>query len=369
MNRNQVTNLVRKRIEEGLYPRGLLLPPERLMAEELGTSRPTLRRALEPLVKEGLLEAQPGRGTLVVDAASLEARQPWRVVAILLPGIGNPFFMEVAEAIEYAALQRGYQILLCNSRGMPHLEELHIQQLVRRRVDGVILAHPPHQEMSSAMTLLKEESIPTVSLFSSAREADCDSVILDDRAGVEQALRYLHSLGHRRIAFCRPLPDATPHPREAHFTEFMAKMSGENEASVFSIHGDKEHEVLATLRGLFQSENRPTACLAGNDNIALLLMRHLAAIEVSVPKDVSIVGFDNLRYVEYLPVPLTTVDQPKQEMGRRAAELLFERIEMGPGAPPQLHVFTPHLVIRESCTVCQEAPVSRRPRSNLSRTV
>ncbi|MFN8687062.1 MAG: substrate-binding domain-containing protein [Acidobacteriota bacterium] len=103
----------------------------------------------------------------------------------------------------------------------------------------------------------------------------------------------------------------------------------------------------------------PTACLAGNDHVALLLLKSLAALKVRVPEQFSVVGFDNLRLVEHLPVPLTTVDQPKQEMGRRAAELLFERVQSGPSLPVRSEVFTPRLVIRESSSI---SPRSEDPR-------
>ncbi|HTF67264.1 MAG TPA: substrate-binding domain-containing protein, partial [Edaphobacter sp.] len=83
----------------------------------------------------------------------------------------------------------------------------------------------------------------------------------------------------------------------------------------------------------------------------LMLTKNLAAANVSVPEAFSVVGFDNLRFVEHLPVPLTTIDQPKQEMGRRAAEMLLERIDGLSGAAFRQEIFTPHLVIRESCSV------------------
>lgn len=334
------------------------------MAEQLGTSRPTLRRALELLVGQGVIENLPGRGSLVVDSSGSDGREPWRILAILLPDIVNRFFGEVAEAIEYAALQRGYQILLCNSRSQLHLEELHIRQLVRRRVDGVILAHQPHQEMSPAVALLKQEGIPAVVLFSSAREADCDSVVLDDRAGVDQALRYLLSLGHEKIAFCRPLREEGVHPREAHYRDFMKRYNPAAPCHVFDLLGLGDTEAQSALRQMLSADDAPTGCFAGNDNVALLLMRHLAAIGVVVPRDFSVVGFDNLRFVEHLPVPLTTVDQPKQEMGRRAAELLFERIEAGPTTSPRQETFTPHLVIRESCAIVSRHQLYQRSTSD-----
>jgi DNA-binding LacI/PurR family transcriptional regulator len=349
MKRSQATETIRDWIHSGKLPRGVLLPPERTLAEELGVSRPTVRRAIEPLVQEGLLESQPGRGTLVPENPAAEGeRRDWKLLALLLPDIANRFFSEVAESIEYAALQRGYQILLCNSRHQTNLEEFHIRQIVTHRVKGVILAHDPNQEVSGSLGLLRSARIPTVLLFSTAREAECDSVVLDDRAGVEQALRYLFSLGHKRIAFCRPLPGPQPHPRETHFLEFM---NGDRTSYLLDVLDKSDDEIRARLGDLLSREDAPTACLAGNDNVALMLTKNLANLNIAVPDAFSVVGFDNLRFVRHLPVPLTTIDQPKQEMGRRAAELLFERIDAGSEMPYRQEVFTPHLVIRESCSV------------------
>jgi LacI family transcriptional regulator len=80
-------------------------------------------------------------------------------------------------------------------------------------------------------------------------------------------------------------------------------------------------------------------------------MKHLSDLGIKVPQEVSVVGFDNLRFTEHLPVPLTTVDQPTQEMGRRAVELLLERIDVGKDRPPRREVFHPHLIIRDSCAI------------------
>lgn len=351
VTRNQLTELIRQKIKAGVYPPGALLPAERTMADDLKTSRPTLRKAIEPLVNEGILELQPGRGILVLDE---NARTPWRMVALLLPDFTNRFFAEVAEAIEYAALQRGYQILLCNSRHQLNLENFHIEQLVARKIDGVILAHQPNQEIPKSVELLKQADIPTVMLFSSARESDYDSVVLDDRAGVEQALRYLVSLGHQRIAYAPPLTTGG-HPRDQHFRDFMRRHFPGYTPEILEIAGKPDDAVRAAVNAMLAAPAPPTACFAGNDNVALLLMKGLAMAGKTVPTQFSVVGFDNLRFVEHLAVPLTTVDQPKHEMGRRAAELLFERIEAGPGLPPRKEVFMPHLVIRDSCSV---APLS-----------
>lgn len=353
MTQKQLTEIIRSKIQAGFYPPGLLLPSERTMAEALGASRPTLRKAMEPLVKEGILEQQPGRGMLVPEES---ARVPWRMIALLLPDFTNRFFAEVAEAIEYAAFQRGYQIILCNSRHQPHLIEHHLKQLAARKVDGVILAHQPNQEIPKSLELLRQARIPAVLLFSSSRNADWDSVVLEDQAGVEQALRYLVSLGHRQIAYCPPLDEQSAHPRDDHYREFLRRSLPGKKPCVFHVVGRSDEQVTAALRALLADPDAPTACFAGNDHVAVRILKCLAALKVKVPAEFSVVGFDNLRLVEHLPVPLTTVDQPKQEMGRRAAELLFERLELGPDTPARREVFSPHLVIRESASLARRFP-------------
>lgn len=357
MKRSKITEILRERIEKGIFPRGSLLPAERQLAAELGVSRLTLRRAIEPLVHDGTLESQPGRGTLVPEASAEEdGRLAWKIMALVLPDISNRFFAEVAESVEYAALQQGYQILLCNSRHQPHLEEFHLSQLAERGVDGVLFAHDPHLEMPKAFARLEAAGIPTVVLFAGKRLPHCDSIALDDRAGVEQALRYLTSLGHRRIGFVRPLATGLVHLRETHYLDFLRQHAGGLAAPcTIDILEREEGAVREELALLLAPGNpeRPTAFLCGNDHVALVLMKQIGALGLRIPEDLSVVGFDNLRFVEHLPVPLTTVDQPKLEMGRRAAEMLFERINRQGQAEARFEVFRPHLVIRDSCGVPQ----------------
>lgn len=313
-----------------------------------------------PLLKAGRLINQQGVGTRVsskgMDGSVAQAvRDAWRVIALLLPDIANRFYIELTESIEYHALQRGYQLLLCNSRHQLAVEETHLRQLARRRVDGVILAHDPHLAFPTAMAVLREAKIPFVHLFSSPAHALADTVMLDERDGAAQVMRYLFSLGHRHIAFCQPVAGETPHPRERAYRELMAQHQCPVPPHFVLPYRDLDDAACATaLERVFESQPAPTAFFAGNDRVALVLLKHLTMMGIEVPADVSVVGFDNLRFTEHLPVPLTTVDQPKQEMGRRAVELLAERMEMNQDLAPRTEVFRPHLVIRSSCAIAPQ---------------
>jgi DNA-binding LacI/PurR family transcriptional regulator len=321
-----------------------------MLAAEFEVSRPTIRKALLSLVESGVLVNAPGVGTRISTGGEAPAAAPGggKIIALALPDISNRFFIEVTEAIEYALLQRGYQLLLSNYRHQPGIEEMQVRQFARRRVDGMILAHDAPQQLPLALGALEKAGIPIVLLFSAPAEARFDAVILDERAGVEQVLRYLYSLGHQRIAFCRPLADGKVHPREAAFREVTAR-AGLALAEEYILPFQALEEGRGALEKLLALAEPPTAIFAGNDRVALMVLKHLSALGVRVPEEISLAGFDNLLFTEHLPVPLTTVDQPKAAMGRRAVEMLLERVEMDFGPEIRREVFQPHLVIRDSC--------------------
>jgi DNA-binding LacI/PurR family transcriptional regulator len=350
-----ITRVLRERLESRQYAIGDFLPPERQLAKEFGVTRPTLRRALEPLVKEGLLQQQAGLGTRVpapATAAAKPAAQAWKIIGLVLPDIANRFFAEITEAVEYAALQRGYQLLLCNSRHSSAIEDVHLRQLAATGVSGVILGHDPNREFPPGMRYLEEGSIPAVFLFSSPQPGAYDSVTVDDAGGVEQVMRYLLSLGHRHIAFLRAVPGERPHPRERAFRAFLERAGcNVDESLILPYESCEDGRCRATLERLLSLSPAPTAVFTGNDRVAMVALKHLAEMGVKVPQELSVVGFDNMRLIEHLPVPLTTVDQPKLEMGRRAAEMLFDRIEIGHAGAPRSEMFQPRLIIRESCAI------------------
>jgi LacI family transcriptional regulator len=356
LKQEEVTAALRARITEGQYKTGQLIPPERSLAGEFQVARLTLRKALDPLIHEGIVVKVPGIGTRVtaVETAASNGRSRWRVLGLLIPDFSNRFFVEVTEAVEYTALQRGYQLLLCNSRHDVGLEDWHLRQLAERHVDGVVVAHDPYRELPRSLVQLEEASIPFIFLFATPGEAQFDTVALDDRSGVDDLMRYLFSLGHRRIAFCRPNEGGNMHPREQAFRSIMETAGLALPASfVISLETLTALRAPEALKRLFSGRNAPTAVFAGNDRTALLLLKRLAHLGISVPDQVSIVGFDNLRFTEDLPVALTTVDQPKQDMGRRAVELLLEKIELGRSNEPRKEIFRPRLVIRASCAIAR----------------
>ncbi len=337
---------IERGVRDGSFGEAGYLPAERELAASLGVSRPTLRKAIQSLTASGLLASLPGVGTRVNEEAHASAAP--RIVALALPDIGNRFFVEVTEAVEYTLLQRGCQLLLSNYRHQPVLEEQQLRQFLPHSVRGVILGHESAWPLPAALAEFEARSIPVVLLFGVPAETRFDTVVIDERAGVEQAMRYLFSLGHRRIAYCRPLPGFGPHVRELAFLDLMLE-AGLDTPAEFVLPFEAVERSADPIRRLFSRRRPPTAIFAGNDRAALIVMKRLAECGLEIPGDVSVMGFDNLAHTEHLPVPLTTVDQPKEVMGRRAAELLLERLDFGAGMPARREVYQPRLVIRASC--------------------
>ncbi len=337
-----VAGQISRHIHEGRFAGGYL-PAERQLAEQFGVTRPTLRRALQSLSEAGMLESRPGVGTKLVEKVP-----PSQIIALELPDIANRFYVEVTEVIEYTTLQRGYQLLLSSYRYRDNLREAQLKQFAAQGVSGVILGHDSSRELPAALDHLRERSIPAVLLFNVTMSCPFDSVTIDQHAGVMQVLRYLFSLGHERIAFCRPLESSRVTLRESFFLEIMSE-AGYAVPPEFRVTLEGLESGPEVLRKLLARKQRPTALFAGNDKVALIAMKRLSEIGCRIPEDISLVGFDNLSYTEHLPVPLTTVDQPKDLLGRRASELLFERIEHGPSLPPRREVYQPRLVVRASC--------------------
>jgi DNA-binding LacI/PurR family transcriptional regulator len=333
------------------------LPPERMLAAELGVSRPMLRSSLRQLMQSGELISHPGIGTRIARRAlpRRDGNLPAPVIGLVLPDLGSPFFSEITESIEYAALQHGYQLLLCNCRHQPAFEERHIRMLANQHVAGVILAHDPHLPFPESASLLHAEGIPYVGLFNASSRALCDSVAVDDFSGIYQAMRYLTSLGHKQIAFCRPVPGSAPHPREQAYLQYLRE-AGSPAIGKFIVTLEMldERHYAEELGSLLAPAPAPTAFVAGNDQTALLLMKRLSALDRRVPQDISVTGFDNLDFAEFLPVALTTVNQPKREMGRRAVEMLLEHIELSAPSTGRNEVFETYLIIRDSCAAQSE---------------
>ncbi|HZV51982.1 MAG TPA: LacI family DNA-binding transcriptional regulator [Candidatus Dormibacteraeota bacterium] len=277
-------------------------------------------------------------------ARSLKLRQTF-VVAVIIPDVTNPLFAGIFRGVEDVALTRGYNVILCNTDNLHEREASHLESLHARRVDGVILASATLADPSVAR--LRQLRIPfvLVNRYSDTRHAFVGS---DDVAGGRLATAHLLSLGHRRIAHLAGSQKvSTSLLRRRGYLEALEQAGVEPDPALIVDGGFTEDLGARAMERLLALSRPPTAVFAVNDMAAAGAQDVLVRRGLRIPKDVSIVGYNDVPLVSRLHPPLTTVRVPPVRFGQASAEILFEQLETGTASSRRV-VFQPELVIRAS---------------------
>ena len=327
------------------------------IAKAAGVSHSTVSRALSdsPLVstetKERiqLLAQEMGYSPDAQERSLVVGRT--QTLGVVVTTIVDPFIAEIVEAIENTAHGHGYSVILASSHADREREMAAVRMLHSKRVDGVIVT-------SSRVGALYRDhldslAVPVVLLnnHSEQRGPYTFSISVDNRRGGHIAATHLIELGHRRIAYVRGAAD---------HSDDLARLEGYQEALIDAgISVDPALVVPSTgrvgggaraLPVLLQMSDRPTAVFCYNDITAVGLLRAAREMNVSIPRDLAVVGFDDVPLASYVEPALTTVAQPKGEMGRRAAEMVLELLSRGAedGGAVSNVVVQGELIVRES---------------------
>jgi LacI family transcriptional regulator len=277
-------------------------------------------------------------------------------IGVILPDLTNPLFPPIVRGIESHLSGRSYTALVVNTDGNDDAELAAFESLLERRVDGLIVAtgKVEHHLLADA----HNRGVPVVMLNRGTARADYPLVVGDDPKGVTDAVEHLVRLGHRDLVhLAGPADFTTSQARAEAFTASAGRHPGVRHsitpALAFSIAAGET----ATAQLLARPEELPTGIVAGNDLIAVGVLRALRAHGLSSPRDVSVVGFNDMPFAEDLNPPLTTVRIPHHEMGVQAARLLLEGIQSG--TQNAITITLPaELVVRAS---------TARPRANVIR--
>jgi DNA-binding LacI/PurR family transcriptional regulator len=279
-------------------------------------------------------------------ARSLRTRRT-HSIGLVIPDIMNPFFSEVARGVGDVADQRGYSLLLGNSDGEVAKEEEFVNLLLRRKMDGLVFFAATN--VSQHIDRVRAKGFPMVLI--DRKVPGFDLVRTDNEKGGATATRHLIELGHTRIALISGRLDlGTRRDRYNGYREALIQAgivpdpALVREGSVKSDHGYEAAQALLAL------PSPPTAIFAATDTIATGVLLALEERRCRVPEDVAVVGYDNT-YLAMISRPrLTSVAQPKQQMGQWAATFLIDWIEQGRAEPhePVEVVLEPRLVVRES---------------------
>ncbi|MCL4078295.1 LacI family transcriptional regulator [Coriobacteriia bacterium Es71-Z0120] len=270
-------------------------------------------------------------------------------VGMIVPEIENPFFPSLVESVERALNQTGRSLLLCDAQRDPNTERQRATTLLERQVDGLIVI--PVSMKKSAATLAETAlRIPVVQVDCYAEGVSLDWVGIDNELGISLAVEHVVSLGAKRITLVSAIPDSsTAKHRLSGFESALARTGVSccppPLLGAFSADWGKQ-----AAKRLLEERRLPDAIICGNDEIAVGLLGEFHRVDVSVPDEVMVTGFDDIRFAALSNPPLTTVRQPHETIANQALSLLDARIE-DRHIPAQRVAVAPRLVIRESTRV------------------
>ncbi|HYO30403.1 MAG TPA: substrate-binding domain-containing protein, partial [Thermomicrobiales bacterium] len=282
-------------------------------------------------------------------------RRVTHTIGLLVPDNANPYFAEVARAIEDAGFAEGYSVVLCNSDLSAEKQAAYIDVLLAKQVDGLILASSglirrgdDEAAGQAEVARIREAGVPCVVVDRDLGETPVDQVLVDNRQGGGLVGELLVGLGHRRLACIVGPSDVTPSAgRVAGFRQALAD-HGLEVAPEAVVRGDGRPGGGAdAARTLLDRGVTFTAVFAFNDQMAAGAIGALRRAGLRVPEDVSVVGFDDIPYASATFPALTTVAQPIAELGAAGVRLLLDRIAR-PDAPYARIELPTRLVLRES---------------------
>jgi DNA-binding LacI/PurR family transcriptional regulator len=362
----QLHNQLRQLILSGHWPNATRIPSESQFAEHLKLSRTTVRLALQRAEIEGLIERIAGRGTFVA-YASTNARGS-HLIAFLTSGFDAENQLVILTGIESEVKARGYQIIFSTARN-PQEEISILKKLKKENAAGALLwpnANSPQGQEHNAIAY-RQLHLPIVLIDRKIYGFDCDCVTSDNFGGAEALMEHLVELGHQHVAFLTHHEMALLSVMERHraycevlegaglppIPPWLIGQPGKEIGAGYSLHASvdmKSPELLLIKEYMLNAEPRPTAIFALNDYLAVLAMRAMKLLNLKVPDSVSIAGFDDIDLAMHLEVPLTTVAQDSFTIGKRAAQLLIDRIE-GYSGPAVCEYIPTQLRVRSSTSV------------------
>lgn len=272
-------------------------------------------------------------------------------IGLILSDLQNPFWLMVLEGIEDACQEAGYSLLILNSRDDPEKEGKNIKEFLMRQLDGIIIN--PASDDNPLFPALVAQAFPLVFLNRRVKGVEVDTVVADNIKGTMLAVSHLAALRKKRIAiFLYPANGISPRQERLEgYKQAVAAHGLEADPELIKIVESKE-DCLAAMQQLFAGSGKPDAILSTNNRLTLEILEALGLLNIAVPQDIALLGYDETEWSKHLNPPLTTIRQPAYAMGREAAERLILAIgakRQGVARQPETVQLEPSLVVRQSC--------------------
>ena len=346
----QIIDDIKTKISSGKLKIGENIGSQQQLSREYNVSLITIKKAIAELINQDVLFSRVGKGTYVSNRPSTIDLSIHKTIGLVLSDLKNPFFSLIIHSIEAKASEFGYNILLSNSSDHADKEDTIIKHFLSINVDGLIIASLSNlYRASQTIRELKNEDFPFI-MISYIEDKDVYFVGTDHENGAYMATEHLINAGYNSVGFISGEEgNLLGKLREKGYLRAMKKFGKDiNQNFIFrSTRGAKDYESGYEIGVNFcKSKERPAAIFAYKDLAALGFEQAALEHGLSIPQDVAIVGFDNIESTEYAPVPLTTISQPTDKIGKMSTELLIQKIQ---GNEIQFHtILKPELIIRKS---------------------
>lgn len=323
------------------------------VAREAGVSDATVSRVfnnkdnVRPATRERVLAAAKKLGYVANLQARILAGGKSNIVGLLVPGLDTAYMAEIVRGIDLELSHANYEMILHTTRRRGGNEATYLQYIANGLSEGLLLVVPLLSP--DYLKTLSDLNYPYVLIDEIDETGNSFSVVASNQQGAYDATQYLIELGHRRIAFIKGIPAL--HSSKARLEGYLSALRDYHVPIhwEYIVEGD-----FLQWSGYYQTQNLlalphpPTAIFAGNDVMALGAMDAIRTTGLEIPKDISLIGFDDIPQAFTTHPKLTTVRQPLEEMGRMGVKLLLAQIE-DPDCPPSQTTLATELVIRDSC--------------------
>ncbi len=349
----KVKNDILRKIERGEFEEGKQLPPEKELCKIYNVSQITIRRALSELMQENVLIRHQGKGTFIRKTEPVISKT--RTILALLPLAANTFFYDefygpVWKGMEEEANINHFNLMFSShSSHLKHKKEL-LKAVTSKDYAGVIVINGMEEDVLYSLRNIMPVVLVDYSL------PDFFSVVSDNEGGAFEATTYLISLGHKKIA-CITAPCAS-NSYPLRVEGYKNGLKAAHIEEIFIFHPDAQKPPLEgigameeigykTCKKLLKTRDDITAIFTVSDAVALGAMKAMEEEKINIPEDISIAGFDGIYDSAYSNPPLTTMEVPKEKMGRIAVKKLIELIRKNNIMPQQV-ILSPQIIIRNS---------------------
>ena len=352
----QLKEILYQHFENEHYTADQKIPSENELTRKFNVSRSTVRQALAELVNEGCIYKKPGSGSFFSGQLSKEQEEPQPSHLIgVITALPSYIYPQIIQGINEVAHKRTYNIVLGSSNANWEKELACLDQLLARGIDGLIIEPSDsihHLRDSGFFERLTTFSVSIVLINWVLDVPNVSYVSLDDVEGGFRATSYLIEAGHRRIAYLYPENNPGIQRYQGYrkaLETYGISPDSRLEKPTSVLNWNETGYIRKLMKELIDlGDDRPTAVFCFNDHAALRTFATIREAGLKIPDDISLMGFDDYEMAALAEVPLTTMEHPKSRLGKWAAEVLFEQIELNNPDTTMRITMNPTIIVRDS---------------------